>query len=175
VAASGTIHYCDSLHRPEATLRHALLLCLCLLPGCHRSRTPKQVSRRDSTVLRPVSAAFWLPASDTLRGGEGADLLDDFRSYTALVASDLDDQGIALVATTADSVIVEAEGAPRRVIMLGGLDYPFGYVLIDPGMPETILTGVSTDDELMDQVEWYFGTDEPEPDSIPRQVVLSAP
>jgi hypothetical protein len=126
-------------------------------------------------VKEPTVVAFWLPASDTLRGGEGADLLDDFRNYTGLVAPDLEDAGIALVATTADSVIVEAEGAPRRVIMLSGLDYPFGYVLIDPGMPETILTGVSTDDELMDQVDWYFGTDEAEPDSLPGQVVLSVP
>jgi hypothetical protein len=143
------------------------------------------VARPDSTAIRtlaeapvvrePSVVAFWLPASDTLRQGEGADLLDDFRSYTALVAPDLEDAGITLIATTADSVIVETSGGQRRVVMLGGLDYPFGYVLVDPGMPETILTGVSTDDELMDQVDWYFGVDEEEPDSTPGQVVLSAP
>jgi hypothetical protein len=172
-------------NHPEASLRYTLLIWLCLLSGCHRPRPVRLAVRRDSTALRPISAApvvkeptvvaFWLPASDTLKKGEGADLLDDFRNYTALVAPDLDDEGIALVATTADSVIVESEGAPRRVVMLAGLDYPFGYVLVDPGMPETILTGVSTDDELMDQVDWYFGTDEPESDSIPGQVVLSVP
>lgn len=123
-------------------------------------------------ITQPTVVAFWLPASDTLKRGEGADLLDDFRSYTALVAPDLEDAGITLVATTADSVIVQTEGGLRRVVMLSGLDFPFGYVLVDPGMPETILTGVSTDDELMEQVDWYFGVDEPEPDSVPGQVVL---
>jgi hypothetical protein len=165
-------------------LRLQLLIGVLAVCACHRPKPP-HIEKQEPIALHPMSespvvreptvVAFWLPASDTLRGGKEADLLDDFRSYTALVANDLDDAGIALVATTADSVIVESEGAPRRVIMLGGLDFPFGYVLIDPGMPETILTGVSTDDELMDQVDWYFGTDEPDPDSIPGQVVLSVP
>ena len=43
-----------------------------------------------------------------------------------------------------------------RVIMLTGLDYPFGYVLVEPGFPETILTGVSTDTELMEQVAFLM-------------------
>ena len=62
--------------------------------------------------------------------------------------------------TTADSLIVDLESGPRRIIRLSGLDYPFGYVLVEPGYPETILTGVSTDDELLEQVSWYFGLDE---------------
>jgi hypothetical protein len=146
--------------------------------------TPARTAHRDSSgALRPLAAApviteptvvaFWLAASDTLQPGAGADLLDDFRSYTSLVGPDLEEAGVALVATTSDSVIVQIENGPRRVIMLGGLDYPFGYVLVDPGMPETILTGVSTDEELMDQVDWYFGVDDAEPDSTPGQVVLS--
>jgi len=159
------------------------MMCL-LLPACH-PRRPASAAPPDSAAIRtlaeapvvrePSVVAFWLPASDTLHPGEGADLLDDFRSYTALVATDLEDAGIALVATTADSVIVEASGGQRRIVMLSGLDYPFGYVLVDPGMPETILTGVSTDAELMDKVDWYFGVDEAEPDSAPGQVVLNAP
>lgn len=172
---------------PETTrgrLRYSALLGCLLLSACH-PRRPASAARPDSTAIRalaeapvvrePSVVAFWLAASDTLRQGEGADLLDDFRSYTALVAPDLDDAGITLVATTADSVIVETSGGKRRIVMLSGLDYPFGYVLVDPGMPETILTGVSTDDELMDQVDWYFGVDEEEPDSAPGQVVLNTP
>ncbi|MEO8140091.1 MAG: hypothetical protein ABI742_10610 [Gemmatimonadota bacterium] len=172
----------DSEPEPaRGRLRYSLLVTLLLLPACH-PRRPTHQAVRDSTVPRPLAeapvisqptvVAFWLPASDTLKAGEGADLLDDFRSYTALVAPDLEDAGITLVATTADSVIVQTEAGLRRVVMLSGLDFPFGYVLVDPGMPETILTGVSTDDELMEQVDWYFGVDEPEPDSVPGQVVL---
>ena len=165
-------------------MRYSVLFIFLLLPACH-VRRPNRAAHPDSTAIRalaeapvvrePSVVAFWLAASDTLRQGEGADLLDDFRSYTALVAPDLEDAGIALVATTADSVIVEASGGKRRVVMLAGLDYPFGYVLVDPGMAETILTGVSTDDELMEQVDWYFGVDEAEPDSAPGQVVLNTP
>jgi hypothetical protein len=165
-------------------LRYPLLFLFLALAACHPRRAVHSAVR-DSVRVRPLAeapviteptvVAFWLKASDTLKAGEGADLLDDFRSYTALVAPDLEDAGIALVATTADSVIVQTEGGHRRVVMLSGLDYPFGYVLVDPGMAETILTGVSTDDELMEQVDWYFGMDEPEPDSAPGQVVLRVP
>lgn len=112
--------------------------------------------------------AFWLAATDTLATGAGLDLLDDFRAYTALVAPDLEQAGILLEATTADSIVVELDGGPRRVIALRGLDYPFGYVLVEPGYPETILTGVSTDEELLEQVDWYFGGDDAEGGRPPR-------
>ena len=125
-------------------------------------------------VSKPTVVAFWLPASDTLSGADAADLLDDFRAYTTKVAPALEEADIDLVATTADSVVVTLEGGPRRVIALRGLDYPFGYVLVEPGYAETILTGVSTDDELLDQIGWYFGLEEEGADSIPGQVV-SAP
>jgi hypothetical protein len=71
----------------------------------------------------------------------------------------------------ADSIVVELERGPQRVITLGGLDYPFGYVLVEPGYAETILTGVSTDDELLDQVGWYFGLEEEGADSTSGHVV----
>jgi hypothetical protein len=142
------------------------LLCLVLAcrpkpPAEHRSEAALGRPLAEAPVIREATVvAFWLVASDTLAEGHGADLLDDFRSYTAQVAPLLDQQGIALVATTADSLIVELENGPTRTIRLSGLDYPFGYVLVEPGYPESILTGVSTDEELLDQVTWYFGLDE---------------
>jgi hypothetical protein len=141
-------------------------------------------ARRDSALARvagtapvvrgPTVVAFWLPASDTLAGGEGPDLLDEFRATTAGVAPALEEAEIALVATAADSIVVELEDGPRRVISLRGLDYPFGYVLVQPGYAETILTGVSTEEELLDEVAWYFDLDEADPDSLPGRAV-SAP
>jgi len=110
---------------------------------------------REATVV-----AFWLPASDTLGASDGADLLDDFRYYTRAAAPWFDERGIALVTTNSDTIVVEAEGAPRRVIMLTGLDYPFGYVLVEPGYAEEILTGVVTDEDLLDEADAYFGSDE---------------
>lgn len=146
-----------------------LLLCVaaaaCLpAPARHERRsesTPAERPVQEAPVIRePTVVAFWLPASDTLKPGEGADLLDDFRSYTGLISPMLEEQGIKLETTTADSIVVDLENGPRRIIRLSGLDYPFGYVLVEPGYPETILTGVSTEDEVMEQVSWYFGLDE---------------
>jgi hypothetical protein len=111
---------------------------------------------------------FWLPASDTLDSGAGADLLDDFRYYTSAARPWFDDQGIPVVTTNADTIVVEAESAPRRLIMLSGLDYPFGYVLVDPGYAEEILTGVMTDDDLIDEADYYFGSDSTDDDGENR-------
>jgi len=115
---------------------------------------------REPPVIREASlVVFWLPASDTLDSGAGADLLDDFRYYTSAARPWFDDQGIPVVTTNADTIVVETESAPRRLIMLSGLDYPFGYVLVDPGYAEEILTGVMTDDDLIDEADNYFGSD----------------
>lgn len=117
-------------------------------------------SARALVIQEAAVVAFWLPASDTLAPGEGADLLDDFRAYTRLAGPFLDDRGIPLLATNAESLLVERTDGPRRVIMLSGLDFPFGYVLVEPGYAESILTGVSTEEELLDEVDWYFGLEE---------------
>lgn len=158
----------------------SLLLALLPLVACRSGSTARGVTA-DSLPERPLAAApvirsptvvaFWLASTDTLADGSGLDLLDDFRAYTALVGDALEEAGIVLEATTADSIVVELEDGPRRVIILRGLDYPFGYVLVEPGFPETILTGVSTDEELMAEVEWYFGSDEEEEGSTPKRLV----
>jgi hypothetical protein len=111
-------------------------------------------------IQEAAVVAFWLPASDTLAPGEGADLLDDFRAYAHLAGPSLDERGIPLLGTNAESLLVDLSGGPRRVIMLSGLDYPFGYVLVEPGYAESILTGVYTEEELLAEVDWYFGLGE---------------
>ena len=80
----------------------------------HADRTQAQ---RDRVIQQFRSGAIWVLIC------------------TDLMARGIDFKGVNLV--------VEIEGGPRRVIMLTGLDYPFGYVLVEPGFPETILTGVS--------------------------------
>ena len=159
------------MRRAERLFTLAFILCTGIT-ACHPARPAR--ARRPSTpaaavaappvVRGPTVVAFWLAASDTLAEGSGADLLDDFRAYTQLVAPLLEERGVTLAVTTADSVIVELAEGPRRVIMLPGLDYPFGYVLVEPGYPESILTGVSTDDDLLGEVDWYFGLDDEEDD-----------
>lgn len=126
-------------------------------------------------VRKATLVVFWLPASDTLGSGDGGDMLDDFRYYTAAAAPWFKDQGIPVVTTNADTIVVEAQGAPRRVIMVSGLDYPFGYVLVDPGYPEEILTGVMTDDELVDEADGYFGSNDDEEDGDTQRVRFRRP
>ena len=121
-------------------------------------------------VRKATLVVFWLPASDTLGSADGADMLDDFRYYTAAAAPWFKDQGIPVVTTNADTIVVEAQGAPRRIIMVSGLDYPFGYVLIDPGYAEEILTGVLTDDDLLDEADGYFGSNDNEDDGETQRV-----
>lgn len=130
-----------------------------------RADTIRGARESAAPVIRgPTVVAFRLPASDTLTD---ATMLDDFRNYTELAAPALREVDVELISTTADSVVVELRAGPRRVIMLAGLDYPFGYVLVEPGYAEAILTGVSTDDELLDEVDWYFGVNEEGTDSLP--------
>jgi len=152
-----------------------LVVLIALLVGCRsaslkRDELPEQPDSTAGTLDRPLKSApvvtgrtvvaFWLGAIDTLAGSDSGSLLDDFRHYTTSVESYLRESDIRLVATTSDSVVVELEGGPRRVIMLAGLDFPFGYVLVEPGYPETILTGVTTDEDLLDEVDRYFGLEE---------------
>ena len=61
-----------------------------------------------------------------------------------------------MLATRAETVYVTLANKQRRAILLSGLDYPFGYVLVDPGGPERILTGVYSDDDLLDELRAYF-------------------
>src|SRR5215813_11113840 len=108
-------------------------LLVLVLTACGRAEHRRDVGLRSLgtehqspvVVRKATLVVFWLPASDTLGSADGADLLDNFRYYTAAAAPWFRDQGIPVVTTNADTIIVEAQGAPRRVIMVSGLDYPF--------------------------------------------------
>jgi hypothetical protein len=64
--------------------------------------------------------------------------------------------GIDLVPTNADTVYLALPNNRRRAILLTGLEFPFGYLLVDPDGPERILAGVYADDELLDEITAYF-------------------
>jgi len=99
---------------------------------------------------------FWLASGDSLAADSAQAASSDLAYYTDQVATTLATNRIALVATNADTVYVEQADHRRRAIVLSGLDYPYGYLLVDPGGPERILTGVYTDDELLDELDAYF-------------------
>ncbi|MGH7531536.1 MAG: hypothetical protein ACREMN_14240 [Gemmatimonadales bacterium] len=124
--------------------------------------TPRFVQER--TVL-----VFWLAAADTFAATDQAAVLDELTIATGRIAPTLARFGIRLVPTNADTVYLALPNRDRHVILLSGLEFPFGYVLIDPEGSERILSGVFGDAELLDEIRVYF--DLPEQDStvvIPR-------
>jgi len=157
-------------------MKYAMLVALACVAAC-QTRGAITVTRRadslafaqlvpqDSTdsllakpriVTEPSVVLFWLRAADTMRADDQAETFDDLKYNTTQVAPALETNGIRLLATNADTVYVALPHRQRRAIVLSGLDYPFGYLLVDPGGPERILTGVYADDELMDELRAYF-------------------
>jgi hypothetical protein len=114
------------------------------------------VLRTPRVVGEPTVVLFWLRAADTLGVADQADAFDDLKYYTEQVAPALEASGIRLLATNSDTVYVTLPNRQRRPILLSGLDFPFGYLLIDPGGPERILTGVYATEELLDELRVYF-------------------
>jgi hypothetical protein len=119
-------------------------------------------------ISTPSVVLFWLRGADTLSGDDRADTFDDLRYYTSQIAPALEANDIRLLATKADTVYVALPHARRRAILLSGLDFPYGYLLIDPGGPERILTGVYADDDLMDELRAYFDLPDDSTSAQPR-------
>lgn len=149
-------------------MRHYSILLgatLCGIAGCSptRPRPPRSAPRRDSAsagvpVITDASViAFWLSESDTMPDGARRDAQAEFRRSNALIAKYLSDTDIAVVATVNDTLVVQLAGGRRRFVMLSGLDYPFGYVLVQPGYAEEYHTGITAEQDLMDAIDDYFG------------------
>lgn len=156
----------------SVTLVSALMFLAACQTRPHARGTPRgdsldlvQLLPRDSSdsalrvprvITEPSVVLFWLRTADTLDADDRADTFDDLRYNTEQVAPALEASGITLVATNADTVYVTLANKTRRTILLSGLDYPYGYLLIDPGGPERILTGVYSEDDLLDELRAYF-------------------
>jgi hypothetical protein len=107
-------------------------------------------------VTEPTVVVFWLAAADTFTADDQAEALDNLNYYTERIAPALARHSIKLVPTNSDTIYVALPNRQRRVILLTGVDYPFGYVLVEPGTSERILAGVYDENELLDEVEAYF-------------------
>ncbi len=112
--------------------------------------------RRPRVITGPTVVVFWLQAGDTLNRDSAQSAGIDLDFYTEQVAATLAANGIALLPTNADTVFVELPDHERRAIVLSGLDFPYGYLLVDPGGPERILTGIYSSDALFDEFDAYF-------------------
>ncbi len=150
-----------------------VLLAACRGKGAHAATDTRRTDTLDLGGLAPRDSAdsvllaprvitgptvlvFWLRAADSLAADDQAAALDDMTYYTDQVAPVLERYGIKLLPTNADTVYVALPNHKQRTILLSGLDYPFGYVIVEPGGTERILTGVYADDELLDEVRTYF-------------------
>lgn len=107
-------------------------------------------------VTEPTVIVFWLASADTFSADEQAEALDELNFTTEQLAPTLARHNIKLVPTNSDSIYVALPNRQRRLILLAGVDYPFGYVLVQPGTAERILAGLYDDAELRDELEAYF-------------------
>lgn len=107
-------------------------------------------------VSEPTVLVFWLAASDTFTADDQSEALQELNSTTEGIAPTLSRHNIKLVPTNSDTIYVALPNRQRRMILLSGVDYPFGYVLVEPGTAERILAGLYSDDELLDEVDAYF-------------------
>jgi len=152
--------------------------------GCASARTPREkpgstsvsfVTGGEAPVVRVATVvAFWLTAADTVPEAARRTAQEEFRRSNSTVAKYLGDTDIALVGTVNDTVVVELAGGKRRVIMLSGLDFPYGYVLIEPGYAEEFHTGIDADQDLQDAIDDYFGLEADSPGPRHR-IATSAP
>jgi len=160
-------------------MRHATLLALALVAGCESRRDTSQTVQADSldlttfgdlgsgdspaaaldtpvVVTRASVVVFWLAAADTLHPDDAAAAFDELSTATEAIAPELARYDIPLYPTHADTVYVELPNRRRRPILLSGLEFPFGYLFVEPGGVERILTGVYAEDELLEEVRVYF-------------------
>ena len=119
-------------------------------------------------VTGPTVLVFWLPAADSFPADDQAAALDDMTYYTGKLAPVLERYGIKLLPTNADTVFMSLPNKKQRTILLSGLDYPFGYVIVEPGGTERILAGIYADDELLDEVRTYFDLPDDSTTARPR-------
>ena len=163
-------------------------LVLIALAGCQDSRSANRTAAADTLdatayiprdsvdsslnaprlVTERTVVVFWVHAGDTLNPDEAASALEDLNYYTEKVSPSLKAYGITLVPTNSDTVYLALPNRQRRSILLTGLEYPFGYLLIEPGGIERILAGVYADDELLDEIRAYFDLPEDTAKVLPR-------
>jgi hypothetical protein len=123
------------------------------------------------TLLTLDSAAvvlFWTTPVDTLDSVARAEAMAELRATAAWAGSFLESYQIPVHATRAHGVLVRPPGGGRRFVDFRGLDYPFGFVLIDPGYPEQFLTGIIGEDDLRDAVIDYFDLEEADSSGVFR-------
>jgi hypothetical protein len=120
------------------------------------------------TLDSATVVVFWTSASDTLEAKAREEAAAELKATAAWAGDFLDGFRIPIVATHARGVYVDTPSGTRRFVDFRGLDYPFGFVLIDPGYPERFLTGMVGEDDLRDELVDYFDLEEGDSTAVLR-------
>lgn len=114
------------------------------------------------TLHEAALVVFWNTSADTLGPIAAADALRELSDRASWASEYLDQYDIPVYATRATALVVRPAQGAGRFVDLGGLDYPFGFVLIEPGYAEEFLTGLQSEDELEDALVDYFDLEPPD-------------
>ena len=170
-------------------MRAALLVSLVLLVSCERpshrdapdldSAAVVTVAPRDSAlatprrVTQPSLIVFWLAGGDTLHPEDAASVLEDINFYTEQIAPQLERWGIELLPTNADTIYIALPNNKWRSVLLTGLEYPFGYVIAEPGGVERVLPGLYASEELLEELKVYFDLEDDTTPVVAEPKVIS--
>lgn len=119
-------------------------------------------------IVEPTVVAFWLSRTDTLPAPALAQARAGYQKLAEEIGRYLSDTDVRFVRTASDTVVVQLAGGVERKVMLSGLDFPYGFVLIDPGYAEEFHTGIDLLADLEDAIADYFGLDDHQRESKPR-------
>jgi len=145
-------------------------LALLTLTGCASRPEAGRLSGPLATIDRlppapeaiagPTAVLFWLRSADTLQGESWTAGGHSLRASLAELRDVLEGYSVAVTGTNRKKLVVASGQGPTRTVMLEGLDYPWGVVLLDPPYPEQILTGPLDEGELADLAWHYFQLDD---------------
>ena len=121
------------------------------------------ISAAPEVILEPSVVVFWLKDVDTLAADSALAAVHDLTGQARDLVDLVSDTDVQVYFTTESRIYVRAQLAPRRIVTLNGLDYPWGMVLIEPGYAEQIITGPVSSTDLHDLVHDYFGFEEDRP------------
>src|SRR5262245_51798203 len=148
--------------RPPAL--HAAVLAAILLLACGKAGRPGRdsgvagdtaVGLTVLVIVEPTVIAFWLRGTDTLPAPELRQTRTDFRRLISEIGRYLSDTDVRFVRTASDTVVIQLAGGVQRMVMLSGLDFPYGFVLVDPGYAEEFHTGLDLLTDLEDAIADY--------------------
>ena len=151
-------------------MKTPISLCLLALVGAcaDQPKIPQNlldagVAAAPDVITSPAAVVFWLKDVDTLQADSAVAAVELVTSEAQDLSDLLSDTDVSVYFTTARRIYVRAPLAPRRIVTLAGLDYPWGVVLVDPGYAEQIITGPVAPTDLRELIIDYFGFEDEKP------------